>query len=76
MLMDIAKLWNELLFCGVGIYIVALIFVGLTYLATKTQHLISGAILALIAGFLGQISKIAFKISAFLLVIRLVLNFI
>lgn len=76
MLMDIANMWNELIIGSIGIYIVALIFVGLTYLATETRHLITGAIVALTAGFFGQISKIAFKIGAFLLILRIVLNFI
>lgn len=76
MLMNIANLWNELLIGSIGIYIVALLFLGLTYLATETKHLIIGAILALTTGFFVQISEIAFKIGAFLLILRIVLNFI
>lgn len=76
MLMDIANLWNELLISSVGLYIVALVLLGLTFLATKTRHLIIGAIVALSAGFFGQVSKIVFKIGAFLALLRLVLNFI
>ena len=76
MLMDIANLWNELLIGSVGLYIVALVLLGLTFLATKTRHLIIGAIVALSAGFFGQVSKIVFKIGAFLALLRLVLNFI
>lgn len=76
MLMDIANLWNELLISSVGLYIVALVLLGLTFLATKTRHLIIGAIVALSAGFFGQVSKMVFKIGAFLALLRLVLNFI
>lgn len=76
MLMNIVNLWNELLIGSFIIYIIALIFVGFTFLATETGHLIIGAILALTVGFFCQVSKIAFSIGAFLSIIRLVLNFI
>lgn len=76
MLMDIANLWNEVLISGVILYVIALILVGLTFLATHTKHLMTGAIVALTAGFFGQASKLVFKIGIFLATVRLILNFI
>ena len=76
MLMEIANLWNEFLISSVILYVIALILVGLTFLATHTKHLITGAVVALTAGLFGQASKLVFKVGAFLALLRLVLNFI
>lgn len=76
MLMDIANFWSGFLVGSAIIYAIALLLVGLALLLTKTQHLISGAIIALTAGFFGQASKLALKIGIFLAMFRLILNFI
>ena len=76
MLMQIANLWNELLMSSVVLYCIALLFLAITFILTKSKHLISGAIVALIAGFFGQVSKIAFKIGMILAVARMILIFI
>lgn len=76
MLIDIANLWNEILIISIIIYMIALVLVGFTFIATHTNHLIIGAIVALTAGIFGNISKIAFRVGTFLMFLRLVLYFI
>ena len=76
MLIDIANLWNEFLVASAISYAIALLLVGLTFIATHTKHLITGAVLALVAGGFGQVSKIVLKISIFLAIARVLLIFI
>ena len=76
MLMQIANLWNELLISSVVLYCIAILFLVITFILTESKHLISGAIVALITGFFGQVSKIVFKIGMILAVARMILIFI
>lgn len=76
MLMQIANLWNELLISSVVLYCIAILFLAITFILTESKHLISGAIVALITGFFGQVSKIAFKIGVVLALARIILIFI
>ena len=76
MLVNIINLWDELLMTGIALYIATFIFFMCTYLATESRHLIIGAILALITGFLSQISEIITKTGIVLTFIRLILFFI
>lgn len=76
MLQNIIELWNELLLAGIGIWILALINVGIVTVLVRKKKSMSGAIVALIAGFLGQVSKSVFLIGMSLAVVKVILNFI
>lgn len=76
MLIEIANLWNEVLALSIASYGMALIFLAGTFIATKTMHLIVGAVMALVTGFFSQISKIMFNISIVLVITRMLLFFI
>lgn len=76
MLIKIVSLWNELCITGFLLYIIAWVFMGLTFLATHTKHTIIGAIFALTTMFFSQISQIAIKIGVLLAVARVILFFI
>lgn len=76
MLIEIANLWNEVLALSIASYGMALIFLAGTCIATKTMHLIVGAVMALVTGFFSQISKIMFNISMVLVIARMLLFFI
>lgn len=76
MLINICNLWNECLITSIITYAIALLFLVFTILATRTRHVIIGAIMALTAGFFGQISRIVFLVSIILAIARLILIFI
>lgn len=76
MLTDIVNTWNELLMVGITTYIVAILFVIITYILTEFRLTIIGAITALIAMSLSSISQLVIKISIVLALVRLILNFI
>lgn len=76
MLTDIVNAWNELLMVGITTYIVAILFVIITYILTEFRLTIIGAITALIAMSLSSISQLVIKISIVLALVRLILNFI
>lgn len=76
MLTDIVNAWNELLMVGIITYIVAILFVTITYILTEFRLTIIGAITALIAMSLSSVSQLVIKISIVLALVRLILNFI
>lgn len=76
MLIDICNLWNETIIISGVLYLISLLFLFVTLFATKSKHVIFGAITALITGFFGQLSKIALVIGTILAVARLILIFI
>ena len=76
MLTDIVNTWNELLMVGITTYIVAILFVIITYILPEFRLTIIGAITALIAMSLSSISQLVIKISIVLALVRLILNFI
>lgn len=76
MLTDIVNAWNELLMVGITTYIVAILFVIITYILTEFRLTIIGAITALISMSLSSISQLVIKISIVLALVRLILNFI
>ena len=76
MLTDIVNAWNELLMVGIITYVVAILFVIITYVLTEFRLTIIGAITALIAMSLSSVSQLVIKISIVLALVRLILNFI
>ena len=76
MLMNIVNTWDELLTFGIITYVMVIFFVVITFVLTKFRRTILGAISALIAISLSEITNIVIKISIILALARLILNFI
>ena len=76
MLTDIVNAWNELLIVGIITYIVAILFVIITYILTEFRLTIIGAITAIITMSLSSVSQLVIKVSIVLALVRLILNFI
>ena len=76
MLMNIVNIWDEVLISGIIMYLIAILLVIATFLATKSKHTIIGAIFALISMTLCDVAKIAVKISILLALARVILGFI
>lgn len=74
--MDVINLCDGICIISILSYVISLIFIILTYIATHMKHTIIGAIFALIAMFFSQVSSITIKIGIFLALARVVLTFI